>query len=46
MRTRKTLRVILLSFVVLWSGLSVAPVCADTLRLRGSGASFPFPLYL
>lgn len=43
MRARTIVLGILVSLVAFWSGLE--PVCADTLKLRGSGASFPFPLY-
>ncbi len=32
-------------FVLLCSLLTVSSAVADSIKLRGSGASFPFPLY-
>lgn len=45
MRARTVVPAILISVMTFCSGLAVAPATADTLKLRGSGASFPFPLY-
>lgn len=45
MRGSIPLRGMLIGLIALWSACLVGQLHAETLKLRGSGASFPFPLY-